>query len=205
MNRVISKITLCFLLCICVWLAGLLWFINEIPVHPASDDSHTDAIIVLTGGSHRLEHGLYLLAHGKAKKLFISGVHDKSDMESILRHTMAPEIRMKLLFNRDSAQTIILGHEAENTIGNAEETRQWLQQEGYHTIRLVTSNYHMPRSLSEFRNTMPDITILPHPVFPDDFQLSSWWNHAESRRLILSEYHKLLAGKIRHWIMTAVQ
>jgi len=184
---------------VCLWLGGLLWFIVQIPVQPSANESTTDAIVVLTGGSNRLEYGLQLLVRVKAKKLFISGVHDKSTSEAILGHTTAPEIRMKLMTL--GSESIVLGHEAENTIGNADETARWLKQEGYHSIRLVTSNYHMPRSLSEFTTIMPDITIIPHPVFPDDFKLPGWWNHTESRHLILSEYHKLLASKLRHWIV----
>ena len=64
------KITLCFVLCMTVWLAGLSWFIAQVPRGPSSDPRSADAIVVLTGGSNRLEYGLQLLAEGKGKKLF---------------------------------------------------------------------------------------------------------------------------------------
>jgi len=199
-SRALRRIILCFQLCLCLWLSGLFWFIAKIPDQPSSDDTETDAIVALTGGSSRLEYGLKLLTEGKGSKLFISGVHDKTTAESMLRHA-PPDIRLKLA--SFSPESIVLGHEAENTIGNAEETARWLHKEGFHSIRLVTSNYHMPRSLEEFKATIPDITIIPEPVFPEDFTLSNWWQHAESRTLMLLEYHKFMASKLRHWFVSA--
>lgn len=205
MSATLQKIIFCFLLFVCLWLGGLLWFIEEIPVAQSheNDTVETDAIVVLTGGSNRLDYGLMLLAQDKGDKLFISGVHDKSTPEALLRHVTSPELRAKLA--EGGSGTIVLGHEAENTIGNAEETSRWLKNENYHSIRLVTANYHMPRSLVEFRYAIPDLLIVPEPVFPDDFKLSTWWMDTESRRLVLSEYHKFLACKLRHWIVSATR
>ena len=189
---------MCFCLCLSAWLAGLFWFIDQISTYPTTDTTPTDAIVALTGGSNRLEYGLQLLAEGKGKKLFISGVHDTTTVEGMLRHAPA-EIRAQFASLPEGA--IILGHEAENTIGNAEETARWLAKEHYRSIRLVTANYHMPRSMEEFSHTLPDILIIPEPVQPDDFTLNNWWEHGESRTLILLEYHKLMASKFRHWLV----
>lgn len=35
------------------------------------------------------------------------------------------------------------------------------------SIRLVTSNYHMPRSMAEFRANNREVTILAHPVYSE--------------------------------------
>ena len=200
MSRALNRLTLSFLICVVLWLAGLLWFITQIPNQPNSDYRKTDAIVALTGGSNRLEYALELLTKGKGTKLFISGVHDKTTTESMLSHAQS-NIRAKI--NALPAESVVLGHEAENTIGNAEETKRWLAKEGYHSIRLVTANYHMPRSLEEFRHTLPDILIVPEPVFPDYFTLAGWWNHADARTLVLLEYHKFMASKLRHWFVSA--
>jgi len=85
-SRLLYKIISCFLLCACLWLAGLIWFIGQIPTQQVADDTVTDAIVVLTGGSNRLEYGLQLLAEGRGKKLFISGVHENITVEDLLRH-----------------------------------------------------------------------------------------------------------------------
>ena len=45
----------------------------------------TDAIVVLTGGSLRLQSGIELLREGKGRKLFISGVNQQVDLDDLLR------------------------------------------------------------------------------------------------------------------------
>jgi len=36
-----------------------------------------------------------------------------------------------------------------------------------HTLRVVTAAYHMPRALIELRRTLPQVELVPHPVFPE--------------------------------------
>lgn len=200
MSRAIRKLMLSFALCLAIWLGGLFWFIAQMPQEISSDTQETDAIVALTGGSNRLEYALKLLTQAKGKKLFISGVHDTTTAQNMLSRAQS-DVRDKIASLPQDA--IVLGHEAENTIGNAEETARWLEKEGYNSIRLVTANYHMPRSLEEFRHTLPGIIIVPEPVFPDYFNHSRWWMNAETRNLILLEYHKFLASKLRHWFVSA--
>jgi uncharacterized SAM-binding protein YcdF (DUF218 family) len=190
----IGRIIACFLLCLTLWLTGLIWFIGQIPTQPAINPPQADAIVALTGGSGRLEYSLQLLTQGKGQELFISGVGEDITIEQLLR-----QVPLHSTLTPEQLQHIALGHKAENTIGNAMETTRWLRQHGYHTILLVTSNYHMPRSLEEFTEAAPGMTIIPVPVFPGDFTLSDWWNDAASRTIMLSEYHKLIASKLRHW------
>lgn len=94
---------------------------------------------------------------------------------------------------------MILGHAADNTIGNARETAGWIAQENFRSLRLVTASYHMPRSLVEFRRTMPDIRIVPHPVFPEGFKGEAWWRWPGTFRLLVAEYNKFLLASIRPW------
>src|SRR3546814_14678895 len=81
-----------------------------------------------------------------------------------------------------------LGYEADNTRGNAVETAAWMKDQDFTSLRLVTATYHMPRSLLEFRRPMPDIEIVPHPVFTQHFRRSEerrvgkgWGNTGMSR------------------------
>ena len=157
----------------------------------------TDAVVVLTGGPLRIREGLDLLEKGKAKKLFVSGVSRRVDLAELLRTAQTrPE---------SVACCIALGHDAEDTTGNAAETRQWMEHEGFHSLRLVTANYHMQRSLLEFRYAMPDMTIVPNPVFPESFKRNHWWAWPGTFALIVSEYQKDLAAGARYWLITEVQ
>jgi uncharacterized SAM-binding protein YcdF (DUF218 family) len=91
---------------------------------------------------------------------------------------------------------IELGHSAQHTIGNAEETAAWMAEGGRRSLRLVTAAYHMPRSLALFRRLMPDIVIVPHPVFPESVDLDAWWYDWGTFSLIAGEYSKYLASQV---------
>jgi uncharacterized SAM-binding protein YcdF (DUF218 family) len=172
-----------------LWLGGFVWFASSIPDEVTDAESETDAIVVLTGGSLRVQSGLALLAAGKAKKLFVSGVYHSTDVAALLRISrQSPE---------HVACCIVLGHEADNTLGNAIETAQWMRQEGFHSLRLVTASYHMPRSLLEFSRAMPDVRIIAHPVFPESVKQERWWASPGTASLILGEYHKYLLALAR--------
>ncbi len=179
---------------IVLWLGGLVWFARSIPTDIADADSTTDAIVVLTGGSLRVQSGLALLAAGKAKKLFVSGVYHSTDVAALLRVSrQSPE---------HVACCIFLGHEADNTYGNAVETAQWMRSEGFHSLRLVTASYHMPRSLLEFTRAMPDARIIPNPVFPESVKQRRWWSSPGTLTLIVGEYHKYLLALARPMLMS---
>lgn len=96
---------------------------------------------------------------------------------------------------------IALGYEAGDTIGNAAETALWMRKEGFRSVRLVTANYHMPRSLLEFSHAMPGVTVIPHPVFPNSVKQDQWWRWPGTAHLIATEYTKYLAAAVRHRLM----
>lgn len=171
-----------------VWSLGLLWFAYALPRSVADPDAETGAIVVLTGGAGRVHQGLALLAEGRARKLFVSGVYQGVDVEELLRVSrQSPQ---------ELACCIALGYRADNTRGNAVETAAWLRGEKLHSLRLVTSAYHMPRSLLEFRKVMPGVRIVPHPVFPDDYKPEPRWRWPASLGLIVNEYSKYLVALI---------
>ena len=173
---------------------SLLDFIEKIPTQKTSNDNITDAIVVLTGGSNRLEEGLNLLSQRKAKKLFISGVYRGVEVRRLLNlFQVNPE---------ELICCIILGYIAGSTKGNAAETKAWVTSEGHKTLRLVTASYHMPRSIKEFQHQMPNLTIIPHAVFPKQFKRDDWWLWPGTASLILTEYIKFLISSLRLLIET---
>lgn len=170
-----------------VWASALVIFVKSIPRTPVGDAVTTDAIVVLTGGSLRIAYGFELLEKGKAQTLFISGVDKESDLASVMEANHANARIRKLA---DEGDVIVLGYQADSTRGNAVETAKWMQEEGLKSLRLVTSNYHVPRSVLEFRRAMPHIIMIADPVFPDQFTLDNWWEDAFSRGLLIKEFHK---------------
>lgn len=193
-----QRLVISMLALLLVWFCGYVWFVAQIPTRASEDTSETDAIVVLTGGRGRIDYGLSLLAEGKAKRLFISGVGEEATPEDVIRAAVKGA---QGRFPNISDSVIILGYDATSTIGNAQETAQWMGREGFRSLRLVTANYHMPRSLREFHEAMPDVAIIPDPVMPEGFDVQQWWNLRGSGRVMLSEYHKLLAARIRHVLL----
>ncbi|MEQ8830294.1 MAG: YdcF family protein [Alphaproteobacteria bacterium] len=171
------------------WVAGFVVFAGTIPESTAPLSEKSDAIVVLTGGTLRMETGIALLESGVARKLFVSGVHRGVDVAELMRIQKRQPDRLQCC--------IVLGHDAVDTVGNAEETAAWVAQEGIRSIRLVTAGYHMPRSLLEFRSAMPDVTIVPHPVSPDHVKTDSWYRYPGTALLIAGEFSKYILSWLR--------
>ncbi len=116
-----------------------------------------DAIVALTGGSGlRIAEGVKLVSEGRGGHLLISGVHPDVTMADLIA-----------LAGGDPAVwdcCVTIGHAAETTLGNADETAAWAYENGYRDLILVTSDYHMARSLLVLQDAMPDITLEPWPV-----------------------------------------
>ena len=62
------------LLVVFLWIVGFTNFLMTIPADGTKDIVKSDAVVVLTGGSKRLEAGIVLLEQGKAEFLFVSCV-----------------------------------------------------------------------------------------------------------------------------------
>lgn len=188
-----------------LWLPGLMWFYQLIPTEQDFPDSgvRTDAIVVLTGGMGRLEQGIELLKQDRAKMLLVSGV-DKDVKPAELVAEYGIDIQHPVL--ADGISRMVLDYGPRDTVGNARETAKWMKSNNLKSLRLVTSSYHMPRSLLEFRHAMPDAVILPSPVFPE-------WNAIDkvvlvprgSIRLIMLEYHKYVLRRLYYSLPVSLQ
>lgn len=173
------------------WAVGFFLFLDRIPHNqaPVEAGQKADAIVVLTGGGGRLEMGLRLLGQGNAGKLFISGVDSGVDKAALLRNQAIAPALLRCC--------IELGYSADNTFGNAAETARWMKSESFTSLYIVTANYHMPRSLVEFRATLPKTDLLPRVVHPSNVHLEDWWLWPGTIRLLATEYTKYLAANAR--------
>jgi len=175
------------LLAVIVWGVGLAAFAARVAHStPAPEPPHAEGVVVLTGmSSQRIEAGMRLLRQGKAERMLVSGVNrgaTRADIQRLARAVAAP------LYNC----CVDLGFEAEDTVGNARETAQWVRARGYDDLIVVTADYHMPRALLELRSALPDTTLIPYPVATNELDARSWWRNQHEARRLMVEYTKYL-------------
>jgi len=174
-------------------IAGLCWFLGfivfilyamqfrYIPKVPVQ------AVAVLTGGTDRLDTALTILKENNLNALLISGVHKDVVLEDLYRK-IEPDLYPK----------ITLGYWAENTEQNAKELVDWAKNKKLTHILLVTSFYHIPRSLMEIRALDKRVVIVPYPVFPHHITDSRVLIHTRGAWLLFVEYHKSVFVLFKH-------
>jgi uncharacterized SAM-binding protein YcdF (DUF218 family) len=172
-----------------LFMLGFIIFAMTIGKAGKMPQRQADGIVVLTGGEARIREGVRLLAAGKAKRLLISGVHAHTTRAQLARF----EPEAKSLFEC----CIDIGREAMDTAGNAEEARIWAQEKGYRSLIVVTSSYHMPRSLSEFKRAMPRHRLQSYAVASPNVRAGDWWRDGAAFKLLFSEYMKYIPSLAR--------
>jgi len=163
---------------------GFIVFATVVTRPPVPSDPRGDGIVVLTGEGRRIAEGARLLEEGRAERMLISGVFKHTGKRALMKITGLTEQKFDCCVD--------LGYAAHDTVGNAVETRSWAVARRYGTIIVVTSSYHMPRSLAELSIAIPTARLIPHPVMPNGFPTNRWWLNPSMTRLLLSEYLKFL-------------
>ena len=168
---------------------GFVWFALQIPTSEVKLTRNADGIVVLTGGSSRVNDAFELLASKRGRRLLISGVYPGTNRGEISR--VLPE------YQRLFACCVDLDRTAVNTLGNAIGTRHWAQAQGFQSLIVVTSAYHMPRALAELAHQLPGVEFVPYPVVSERIRAEPWWSHVTTAKLLFSEYVKYLVAAVR--------
>ncbi len=163
-----------------VWLLGFLWFALLLP-RPAGPD-HTDGVIVLTGGPGRIARGLEVLRAGQAQRLLVSGVDPQVTRDRFANEYAVPPAQF--------ACCVTLGYRAYDTRSNAREAADWIVRHRMHSVRLVTTDWHMRRAAFDLTVAGPrGLTIIEDAV-PSQ----------PAMKMLFVEYNKLLA-RMAAWLV----
>lgn len=156
-----------------VWLFGFIWFAVSLP-QPIRGGK-TDGVIVVTGGSGRIDRGIEALQKGWAGKMLVAGVD---------REVRPREFQVEYNVPTDLMECCItLGFESVDTRSNAREAAGWIEGNNIRSFRLVTTDWHMRRASFELIRKIPgNVAVIKDPI-PSEPSLGT----------LFLEYHKLLA------------
>ena len=159
-------------------------FISELRV--ATDEiAYADAIVVLTGGTGRVEEGLRLFREGRGGYLILSGVEETSTLDTIF-----PGRDLKAAVD---TSRIILDIESRRTLDNALNVKKIVDNKGFKSLILVTSNYHMKRAFTIFSKTInSEVKLYRNPVRGPNFKDGDWFRDPISLKLVTSEFFKYI-------------
>jgi uncharacterized SAM-binding protein YcdF (DUF218 family) len=179
-----------FLVLALIWLAGLFAFAHRVQQStPAALPQAADGIVALTGANsnQRITAAVALLERDLGNRVLVSGVNREASREDI--RTVSRAVR------RLYDCCVDLGFTAADTVGNARETAEWASAMRYHSLIIVTADYHMPRAMLELRAVLrePEFTLQAYPVPTPALKARGWWRSPRATRLMVVEYSKYLA------------
>ncbi|MGA9600158.1 MAG: YdcF family protein [Methylocystis sp.] len=165
--------------------AGFIGFANSLEREERPLEIEAESVVALTGGSDRVFEAAGLLARRQAHLLLITGVNPM---------TRGAALERILPISRELFECCVdLGYQAQDTEGNARETRDWMQRRALTgPLIVVTSNYHMPRALLELQAALPGVELHPYPVVSEHVRVESYLEDRRVLRLLLREYFKYL-------------
>ena len=163
---------------------------------PQSDTDRlmpTDGLVVATGGQTRIAAGLALMAQGQASRMLLTGVG-----AGITSDMLAESLGLSAAARAQLACCVDLDFTAADTRGNAIATANWMENQGFTSLTLVTANYHLARARLEFSHLMPDYEMVAFAVSPEALRPEDWYHDWQVARLILRESGKYIATLFRY-------
>ncbi|WP_236864937.1 YdcF family protein [Candidatus Hydrogenosomobacter endosymbioticus] len=166
-----------FSICFLFWACGFFLFAYMVQGYDVpSDMVKTDGIIVFTGDMYRVEESIRLFNSQNPKPMLrISGV------------------REDCIASIKGRSEKISSDNAKDTICNFALSAQWIEENNLHSVRIVTSNYHIPRCAIISMLFWPTgVTKVFHPVYQSALKGSL----EQHLRTMFLEYNKLVASII---------
>ena len=179
-----------------IFLIELFRFKQHILSFKKYNNQESSNIVILTGGTNRIKEGFKIIDNfQKLKianfKILVSGT-GKGFTKNSLINQIGPNLNPKLI-----KCCIYLDSVSKNTLTNAIETSKWAKKNDVKEFILITSNYHMPRAILEFKNIMPNKIIYTFSITPKKHNVEKWLNSNETFILIFKEFCKYIVANFR--------
>ena len=145
-------------------------------------NTYDGRVVVITGGTGRIEHAMKVLEDRKAKRVLIAGAD--------------PLVTKKDLVDRFDANArlvrccVDLGSESVDTRSNAEEAQRWLSRRKFRSVRLVTNDWHMRRAGYEFGRSLNGKYKVVHDAVRTEPKFGT----------LFAEYNKYLLRRAAVWL-----
>jgi uncharacterized SAM-binding protein YcdF (DUF218 family) len=163
-----------------LWCLGFALFMLSLP--KPLEGNTTDAIVVPTGGAGRIDRGIALLKAHQARRMLVTGVGPGVGARDLAReYDTSP---------RWFDCCIDLGTDAVDTRSNAAETAAWVRAHSYRTVRLVSSDWHVPRAKMELAAALGPGVIVMGDGVPGSPRLGT----------LVNEYNKFLLRRVGIWM-----
>ncbi len=172
-----------------LWMGGFLHYTHEISGPKFKSTNTAEGIVILTGTPARLKVGFELLKSGAAKRILISGVN---------RQVSREQLRIAMGESDEIMNCCVdLGRIAHDTVGNAYEASLWASEHKFNKLIIVTSAYHMPRSLVELKRQMPNKNLYAFSPATDALKLEKWWKSPALFYVLSAEFNKYIISLFR--------
>ena len=179
-----------------IFFIQLFFFKEKVLSFQKYNNTKSSNIVILTGGTNRIKDGLNIINHfDKSKrtkfKILVSGTGKGFSKNSLIKQ-IGPNFNPKLI-----ECCIYLDSVSKNTLTNAIETSKWANRNDLKEFILITSNYHMPRAILEFKNVMPNHKIYTFAITPRKHNIKEWMSSYETFSLIFKEFCKYIVSNLR--------
>jgi hypothetical protein len=178
--------------CLSHWGGNLLMVSEPTP-------KHSDAAIVLQGSIEgekvRIAGAVGLLQQGLVDRLLVS-----VPKESYWGQAIPPLARafIERNYGSDAAARVDFcetGAEVDSTLQEAQVVSSCIDQRHWHSVAIVTSDYHTRRAAMLWRRTLKErnlaVDVWIDGVADPEFR-QPWWRHRQSAKIWLMESSKLL-------------
>jgi uncharacterized SAM-binding protein YcdF (DUF218 family) len=168
--------------CILLLAGTVIYFAYGVYGSDRLPSTQADAIVALSGDPERIREAVNLLAEGYGRRLLIAGIDNSAEIADLYPVHRA-------LFDC----CIDIDHRSGRTSGDAATIRRWALEVRPRSMIVVTSNFHIPRTLLEVRRALPDLHIVPFGVSTGLVDTSEPWRRPEAANLLIREYIKFVA------------